>query len=46
MFKNVKKSLLSVSAFMIALVAVVGVSPRSLLLLYEPDAPECLKVDL
>jgi cyclic lactone autoinducer peptide len=46
MFKNIKKYLLSGAACMIAMVAAVGVSPLSLFLLYEPDAPKCLKKDL
>ncbi len=46
MLKTIKKSLLSTSACMIAMIAAVGVSPLSLFLLYEPDAPECLKKNL
>lgn len=41
-----KKPILSAAAFMIAIVAASGVSPFSLLWVYEPDAPACLKKDL
>jgi len=46
MLNNIKKSFLSVSACVISMIAVLGVSPASLFLLYEPDAPECIKKDL
>lgn len=41
-----KKYLYSTLATMMTLVAVFAVSPRCLLLTYEPEAPACLKKEL
>lgn len=41
-----KRYLFSAAAFMLTVVALTGVSPRSSLWAYEPDAPDCLKRDL
>ncbi len=42
MFKNLSKKLFSGMALVLTLVAYTGVSPYSMWILYEPDAPKSL----
>lgn len=46
MLRNVKRFLLSASAFVLTFIALSGVGTRCHWVVYEPDIPESLKRDL
>ncbi|SHJ97050.1 cyclic lactone autoinducer peptide [Paramaledivibacter caminithermalis] len=46
MLKNLKAFLLSSAACLFTLIAMSGVSTKSMLFTYEPDIPESIKRDL
>ncbi len=43
MYKKTVKMLLSTAASLLVFTASIGVSPRSMWILYEPDIPQSLK---
>lgn len=46
MFKNLKTFLLSSVTSLVTLIAINGVSTKSMWLIYEPDIPKSLKKEL